>query len=61
MKVKDSKFIIIKIGEQNLSLAFEALFKLILILILIKKILIFNRKKIIFKEILLEYNIHFIC
>ena len=59
MKVKDSKFIIIKIGEQNLSLAFEALFKLILILI--KKILIFNRKKIIFKEILLEYNIHFIC
>jgi hypothetical protein len=33
MKVKDSKFIIIKIGEQNLSLAFEALFKLILILI----------------------------
>ena len=59
MKLKDSKFIIIKIGEQNLSLAFEALFKLILILI--KKILIFNRKKIIFKEILLEYNIHFIC
>ena len=59
MKVKDSKFIIIKIGEQNLSLAFEALFKLILILI--KKILVFNRKKIIFKEFLLEYNIHFIC
>ena len=59
MKVKDSKFIIIKIDEQNLSLAFEALFKLILILI--KKILVFNRKKIIFKEILLEYNIHFIC
>ena len=58
MKVKDSKFIIIEIGEQNLSLAFEALFKLILILI--KKILVFNRKKIIFKEILLEYNIHFI-
>jgi hypothetical protein len=58
MKVKDSKFIIIKIGEQNLSLAFEALFKLILILI--KKILIFNRKKIIFKEILLEYNNYFI-
>lgn len=58
MKVKDSKFIIIKIGEQNLSLAFEALFKLILILI--KKILVFNRKKIIFKEILLEYNNYFI-
>ena len=44
MNVKDSKFIIIKIGEQNLSLAFEALFKLILILILIKNILVFNKK-----------------
>ena len=42
MKVKDSKFIIIKIGEQNLSLAFEALFKLLLILI--KKILVFDKK-----------------
>jgi len=42
MKVKNSKFIIIKIGEQNLSLAFEALFKLILILI--KNILVFNKK-----------------
>jgi len=46
MNVKDSKFIIIKIGEQNLSLAFEALLKLILILILIliKNILVFNKK-----------------